>query len=776
MVLVDIIFKSKLKPKNYIGCCFQQNAVQSTENTWIVNVTAVDTRYSSSPSSYNTTVLFPSSFNISIDNGLPSNLICQPSRATDDETSTISCQSTNSESFVAGFVLTSGSNNPIAPAVRSLVIDNSLCSNLTKCNSDTALSAGDVRIGSQVYPKWAVALTSVVVAAILLCIGIIIIRICVSRQRKAARLEMRTEYSDISRRPTDTSNLSHNEKHLTGQQTYGQQTYDQPELANDIGHYKNEYSPQAYQQLPDTDVPAKNGKLPPSSSFQRLALGSKTLLTSLPSLPSLPKLPSFNTMPLFLSNSSSSQDSSLEEEPFRPTADSSVLLDNYSESSASSSNKNNSTVRSRAAVEAHKVIRRASRKSKTRSTIYTDEHINKIFQLDDGAKHKSMNELYPQYGDIRNKSTTTLCSGINSSTPSSVRVKHRDLTVLEGMQAALIERSMSASNVIDQSEDNDSNTEENMPYIASDYEDVRPKIRTRASSLTQGCSKTYGDFDNIKAKSFEDFHHKSLEFRGRQRRSVCSTDAKRRSQSVTPSASSTIRPRSFLLPKSIYDEESSSDDNSDTITRAKFQRRYRSLSRAESQKSHSTRRKSRPTSCMSNTSDVDTIRKHLRDSWKAELSESHSQDSLTVDADLPPAIPRVQRRPPLPEGFMRRRSDRFSRPESIVEPIPEPAPPNDLTSQDSLDTLSSFVPEQGYTSEDTESISYSNVVSLAILQTDTISSGLSVLSNIKGKHETESSIGGVHETNSESNRSVHSALSFSDLAVGDPRPLAQSFY
>ncbi|KAJ2960544.1 hypothetical protein NQZ79_g4115 [Umbelopsis isabellina] len=753
------------------GCCFQQNTAQATDSTWIVNVTAVDTRYSSIPSSYNTTVLFPSSFNISVGNALPANLVCQPPLASDNDTSAIFCQSTNSESFVVGFVLTSGSNSTTAPAVKSLDIDSSLCSNLTKCNSETALSAGDVRIGSQVYPKWAVALTSVVVAAILLCIGIIIIKICVSRQRRAARLELRTEYSDISRRPTDTSNLSHNEKHLADQPTYNQ-----PELGNDIIRYRNESSKEAYQQLPDIDVPTKNGNLPPSSSFQRLALGSKTLLTSLPSLPSLPKLPSFSTMPLFLSNSSSSQDSSLEEEPFRPKADSSMLLDSISESSASSSIKNNNTVRSRAAVEAHKVIRRASRKSKTRSTIFTEEHINKIFQLDDGAKHKSMNELYPQYGDIRNKSTTTLCSGINSSTPSSVRVKHRELTVLEGMQAALIERSMSASNVIDQSDDNDSNTEENMPRVASDHEDVRPKTRNRSSSLTQGMSKTYGDFDHIKAKSFEDFHYKSLEFRGRQRRSMCSSDAKRRSQSATPSASSTIRPRSFLLPRSIYDEDSSSDDNSDTITRAKFQRRYRSLSRAESQKSYSTRRKSRPTSCMSNTSDVDTIRKHLRDSWKAELSESQSQDSLTVDADLPPAIPRVQRRPPLPEGFMRRRSDRFSRPESIVEPIPEPAPPNDLTSQDSLDTLSSFVPEQGYTSEDTESITYSNVVSLAILHTDTISSGLSVLSNIKGKHETESSIGGVHETNSESNRSVHSAQSFSDLAVGDPRPSAQSFY
>ncbi|KAM3584742.1 hypothetical protein VKS41_003548 [Umbelopsis sp. WA50703] len=660
-----------------------------------------------------------------------------------------------------------------SPAVKSLVIDSNLCSTLTTCNSVTALDAGDVQIGSQIYPKWAVALTSIVVAAILLCIGVIIIKICVSRQRRAARLEIGTEYSDFSRRPTDNSNFSPNEKQVVDRQTFNQQSLD-----SDIIRYRKESDQQAYQQLPDVDSPIKTGKLPTSTSFQRLALGSKTLLTSLPSLPSLPKLPSFSTMPLFLSNSSSSQDSSLEEEvePFRPKADSFMLLDNISESSASSSTKNNSTVRSKAAVEAHKVIRRASRKSKTRSTIFTDEHVSKIFQLDDRAKHKSLNELYPQYGDIRNKSTTTLCSGVNSSTPSSVRVKHGELAVLEGMQAALIERSMSASNVIDQSEDNDSNTEDIMPYVASDHEDVRPKARNRASSLNQGLSKTFGDFDNMKAKSFEDFNHKSLEFRGRQRRSVCSTDAKRRSQSATPSASSTIRPRSFLLPRSIYDEDSSSDDNSDTITRAKFQRRYRSLSRAESQKSYSTRRRSRPTSCMSNTSDVDTIRKHLRDSWKAELSESQSQDSLTVDADLPPVIPRVQRRPPLPEGFMRRRSDRFSRPESIVvEPIPEPEPPADLTSQDSLDTLSSFVPEQGYTSEDTESISYSNAVSLAILRTDTISSGLSVLSNAKGKHETES-FGGVHETNSESNRSVHSTQSFSDLAVGDPRPSTQSFY
>jgi hypothetical protein len=154
------------------------------------------------------------------------------------------------------------------------------------------------------------------------------------------------------------------------------------------------------------------------------------------------------------------------------------------------------------------------------------------------------------------------------------------------------------------------------------------------------------------------------------------------------------------------------------------------------------------------------------------MAESPSHNSLNVDADIP-ALLRKQRRPALPEGFMH---NRYSGPASMIEPLAEPAPPNDLTSQDSLDTLSSFVPEHGYTSEDTESISYSNAVSLAILQEDSISSGLSVLSLHKGKHEMESSVCGLHETNSESNRSFHSQQSISDLAIGDLIPSNVSFY
>jgi hypothetical protein len=160
---------------------------------------------------------------------------------------------------------------------------------------------------------------------------------------------------------------------------------------------------------------------------------------------------------------------------------------------------------------------------------------------------------------------------------------------------------------------------------------------------------------------------------------------------------------------------------------------------------------------MSNASDVDTIRKHLQASWKTEITESPSHDSLSVDADVNLA-PIKQRRPALPEGFMRHRTDRFSRPASMIDPVPEPEPPNDLTSQDSLATLSSF----------------SNAVSLAILQTDSISSGLTVLSIHKGKHETESCVCGLNEINSESNRSFNSQQSLSDLAIG--RPSDVSFF
>lgn len=767
------------------GCCFEQKSIETSPTTWNVSVTASDSRYNSKSSIYYATLSFPSSFSLAADPAAGQTLNCQPPRISDTETgiNTVACTLEDSDSFIASYILTSTANsNEIAAKFTALSVDETSCPNVPTCNRASTLNATDVMIGSQIYPKWAVALTAVAIAAVLLAVVSVTIKCCVNRQRTRVRiLEMDTEYSDYSRRPTENSYFSSNEKAAASNEMYSDDHYAlDMELGDDILRYRREFNKEAYDRLSDIDSSSSkmyNGKLPSITSFRRLhLLSSRTLLTSLPSLPSLPKLPSFNSMPFSLPNNSTSQNSLTDIEQFRPTADSS-LLDESSETTVSVVGEATNTVNRKAAVEAHKVIRRASRKSKTRSTMFAEEHINKIFHLDEDAKHISLTELYPQYGNLRSKSTTTLGSGaaINTSCPNSVRVKHREPTMLEGMKASLIERSMSASNVMNtQSDGNESVYEEDVPFIILDPEEPRPKPRKRSNSLSQHFSPACDDFGVSKSKSAA-FNGRSLDSYGRQRQSVCSVDAKRHSQSATPSAASTIRLRSFLLPQSVYYDDSSSDDNSDTITHAKFQRRYRSLTCSGSQKSGSTKRKSPTTSCTSNTSDVDTIRKHLQASWKAEMAESPSHDSLNVDAHVP-FLPRKARRPALPEGFMRHRTDRFSRPASIIEPVPEPAPPNDLTSQDSLDTLSSFVPELGYTSEDTESIAYSNAASLAILRTDSISSGLSVLSIHKGKHETESSVCGLNETNSESNRSFHSQQSLSDLAVGDPIPSDVFFY
>jgi hypothetical protein len=764
------------------GCCFEQKYLQISPNSWNVSVTASDSRYNSNPSNYHAILSYPSSFSVVADLTPGNGLSCQEARVASNETGNniVSCMSDNSDNFVGNFVLTStAASNDTAAKFTALSVDDDVCSNVPNCNHAATLSATDVMIGSQIYPKWSVALTAVVIAAILLVLVTVTIRYCVNRQRALAGIpETDTEYSDYSRRPTKNSYLSRNEKAISGTETYSGDLYTDIELVDDIVRYRRESIKEADDRSSNIESAGSRtqfGELPSLTSFRKLNfLSTRTVMTSLPSLPSLPRLPSFNSMSFSLKNNSNSENSITDVESFRPTTDSSVS-DNISESSVSVIGNSTETVNSRAAVEAYKVIRKASRKSKTRSTIFTEEHINKIFHLDEHAKHKSLTELYPQYGDIRSKSTTSLGSaaGITTSCPNSVRVKHREPTMLEGLQAALIERSMSASNVMDaQSDDNKSSHEDEIPFILSDHEEARPKARNRSSSLSQQFSRTCDDFGISKTMKNAAFKGRSLDSRGRQRQSACYGEAKRRSKSATPSAALTIRPRSFLLPRSVYDDDSSSDDNSDTMTRAKFQRRYRSLTRAGSQKSGSIKRKSSPTSCTSNTSDVNTIRKHLQASWKAEMAESPSHNSLNVDADIP-ALLRKQRRPALPEGFMH---NRYSGPASMIEPLAEPAPPNDLTSQDSLDTLSSFVPEHGYTSEDTESISYSNAVSLAILQEDSISSGLSVLSLHKGKHEMESSVCGLHETNSESNRSFHSQQSISDLAIGDLIPSNVSFY
>ncbi|KAG2172505.1 hypothetical protein INT44_006678 [Umbelopsis vinacea] len=778
-----------------LGCCFQQNSIQVSPYTWNISVVASDSRYNHQPSTYHTTLSFPSTFLLTTDPTSGQSFNCQPAKASTNENgiNTVTCISENNQNFVANFVLTSSKAiNDTNPTFTTLSVDEDNCSILTTCNSENAISNSDVMIGSQVYPKWSIAVAAIAIAALLLALVTIIIKCSVNRQKAIGRiLETNTEYSDYSRRPTEHSYMSQNEKAISRNGTMTSDQYvNDTDLGHDIHQYRRESNKMTYDRLSDIESAGSHirttGKLPSISSFRRLNLiSSRTLLTSLPSIPSLPKLPSFNSMPFTLPNSSTFQNSILESEPFRPTTDSS-FSDHISESTISVKGKMINTVNSRAAVEAHKVIRHASRKSKTRSTIFTEEHINKIFHLDDDAKHKSLAELYPQYGDTRSKSTSALGSmsakTTTTSCPNSVRLKHREPKILEGMQAALIERSMSASNVIGaQSDGNESLEDEEAPFITLDHDELVLKTRNRSSSLTQQLRHACDDFGISRPKRHSGYSNRSVESRGRKRQSVCSVDAKRRSQSATPSAASTIRPRSFLLQRSVYDDDSSSsDDNSDTITRAKFQRRYRSLTQAGSQKygsqkSGSPKRRSPPTSSMSNTSDVDTIRKHLQASWKAEITESPSHDSLNADSSMNIA-PIKQRRPPLPEGFMRHRSDRFSRPTSMIEQIPEPEPPHDMTSQDSLATLSSFVPEHGYTSEDTESMSYSNAVSLAILQRDSISSGLSVLSIHKGKHETESSVCGLNETNSESNRSFHSQQSLSDLAIGDPRPSDVSFF
>jgi hypothetical protein len=783
------------EPKKYmyflLGCCFQQNSIQVSPHTWNISVVASDSRYNQHPSTYYTTLSFPSTYLLTADPTSGQSFNCQSAKASTKENGTniVSCISDNNQNFVANFVLTAAKAiNGTTPTFTTLSVDENSCSILTTCNLANTISNNDVMIGSQVYPKWSIAVAAIAIAAVLLALVSIIIKCSVNRQKAIGRiLEANTEYSDYSRRPTEHSYMSQNEKATSrnGTMTSDQYATD-TDLGHDIHRYRRESNKVTYDRLSDIESAGSHirttGKLPSISSFRKLNLiSSRTLLTSLPSIPSLPKLPSFNSIPFTLPSSSTFQNSIMEAEPFRPATDSS-FSDHISESTISVKGKSTNTVNSKAAVEAHKVIRRASRKSKTRSTIFTEEHINKIFHLDDDAKHKSLAELYPQYGDTRSKSTSALgtlsATVTTTSCPNSVRLKHREPKMLEGMQAALIERSMSASNVIGaQSDGHESPDDEEVPFIILDHLNTRK----RSSSLTQHLRHACADFGISKPKRHSGYSNRSLESRGRKRQSACSVDAKRRSQSATPSAASTIRPRSFLLQRSVYDDDSSSsDDNSDTITRAKFQRRYRSLTHAGSQKfgsqkSGSPKRRSPPTSSISNTSDVDTIRKHLQASWKAEITESPSHDSLNGESSMNIA-PIKQRRPPLPEGFMRHRTDRFSRPTSMIEQIPEPEPPNELTSQDSLATLSSFVPEHGYTSEDTESMSYSNAVSLAILQIDSISSGLSVLSIHKGKHETESSVCGLNETNSESNRSFHSQQSLSDLAIGDPRPSDVSFF
>ncbi|KAH8555811.1 hypothetical protein BGW37DRAFT_543380 [Umbelopsis sp. PMI_123] len=771
-------------------CCFQQKSIPVSPDTWNISVVASDSRYNLHATTYYTTLSFPSAFSLISDPTAGQSFNCQPAKASTNVSgiNTITCISDNNENFMANFVLTATTtSNGTSPNFTTLSVDEDNCTALQSCNREDTISSSDVIIGSQVYPKWSIALIAVAVAIALLALAIVIIRFCVNRSKTVCRImETNTEYSDYSRRPTENSYMSQNEKPASrnGTMTSDQYATD-TELGHDIDRYRQESNKDAYDRLSDIENCGSEdyttGKLPSMSSFRRLHfVSSRTLLTSLPTLPSLPKLPSFNSMPFPLTNSYSSQNSITEAEPFRPTNESS-LSEGISESTISVIGKTN-TVNSRAAVEAHKVIRRASRKSKTRSTIFTEEHINKIFHLEEDEKHKSLTELYPQYGDIRSKSTATLgttaTAAITTNYPNSVRVKHRESTILAGMQAELIERSMSASNVMGaQSDDNELPDDDEIPFITIDEDELRPKTRNRSTSLTQQFRHACDDFGISRNKRSSGYSNRSLDSRGRKRQSVCSIDAKRRSQSATPSAASTIRPRSFLLQRSVYDDDSSSssDDNSDTITRAKFQRRYRSLTHAGSQKSGSPKRRSPPSSSMSNASDVDTIRKHLQASWKTEITESPSHDSLSVDADVNLA-PIKQRRPALPEGFMRHRTDRFSRPASMIDPVPEPEPPNDLTSQDSLATLSSFVPEHGYTSEDTDAMSYSNAVSLAILQTDSISSGLTVLSIHKGKHETESCVCGLNEINSESNRSFHSQQSLSDLAIGDPRPSDVSFF
>lgn len=779
-----------------LGCCFQQNSIHVSPQIWNISVLASDSRYNQRTSTYHTTLSFASTFLLTADPTSGQNFTCQSAKASTKENgiSTITCISDNNQNFIANFVLTAANaTNGISPNFTALLVDEDECSLLTTCSRASTISSNDIMIGSQVYPKWSIAVAAIAIAAGLLALVSVIIKCSVNRQKAIGRiLETNTEYSDYSRRPTEHSYMSQNEKTTSRNGTMTSDQYATDiDLGQDIHRYRRESNKLTYDRLSDIESAGSHirtsGKLPSISSFRRLNLiSSRTLLTSLPSIPSLPKLPSFNSMPFTLPNSSTSQNSILEVEPFRPATDSS-FSDHVSESTVSVKGKSTNTVNSKAAVEAHKVIRRASRKSKSRSTIFTEEHINKIFHLDENAKHRSLAELYPQYGDTRSKSTSALGSSSATTTttiscPNSVRLKHREPKMLEGMQAALIERSMSASNVIGvQSDGNESPDDEEVPFIILDHDELMPKSRNRSSSLTQQLRHACDDFGISRPKRHSGYSNRSLESRGRKRQSVGSVDAKRRSQSATPSAASTIRPRSFLLQRSVYDDDSSSsDDNSDTITRAKFQRRYRSLTHAGSQKfgsqkSGSPKRRSPPTSSMSNTSDVDTIRKHLQASWKAEITESPSHDSLNAESSMH-ITPIKQRRPALPEGFMRHRTDRYSRPTSMIEQIPDPEPPNDLTSQDSLATLSSFVPEHGYTSEDTESMSYSNAVSLAILQTDSISSGLSVLSIHKGKHETESSVCGLNETNSESNRSFHSQQSLSDLAIGDPRPSDVSFF
>lgn len=745
-------------------------------------MTASDSRYNSNPSNYHAILSYPSSFSVVADLTSGNGLSCQEARVASNETgnSIVSCMSDNSDNFVGNFVLTSmAASNDTAAKFTALSVDDDVCSNVPNCNHAATLNATDVMIGSQIYPKWAVALTAVVIAAILLVLVTVTIRYCVNRQKTLVGIpETDTEYSDYSRRPTENSYLPRKEKAISGTETYSGDQYTDIELGDDIVRYRRESIKEAYDRSSNIESGGSRtqfGELPSLTAFRKLNfLSTRTVMTSLPSLPSLPRLPSFNSISFSLKNNSNSENSITDVEPFGLTTDSSVS-DNISESSVSVIGNSTDTVNSRAAVEAHKVIRKASRKSKTRSMIFTEEHINKIFHLYENAKHKSLTELYPQYGDIRSKSTTTLGSsaGITTSCPNSVRVKHKEPTMLEGLQAALIERSMSASNVMDaQPDDNKSSHEDEIPVILSDQEEARPKARNRSSSLSQSCSPTCDDFGIRKTMKNAAFKGRSVDSRGRQRQSACYGEAKYRSKSATPSAALTIRSRSILLTRSVYDDDSSSDDNSDIITRTKFQRRYRSLTRAGSQKSGSIKRRSPPTSCTSNNSDVDTIRKHLQASWRAEMAESPSHNSLNMDADIP-ALIRKQRRPALPEGFMH---NRYSRPASMIEPVAEPAPPNDLTSQDSLDTLSSFVPDHGYTSEDTESISYSNAVSQVILQADSISSGLSVLSLHKEKHEMESSVCGLRETNSESNHSLHSQQSISDLAIGDLIPSNVSFY